>query len=214
MNHFAEDTSNDATIAQVLNTIQQLMDVFQFSEEQANEAVEAVGPNVNLAYNYILDQGGEDRGGAIIPVDNCPHVEQLSDDNRFDIGSIVTTKLINRCSHFQDCDTTNATTIPSGGRKEETNEDGSCPSTENWMCLHCGVVRCSRYVNGHSKDHYDQSTVHHGGQTTKNGSNTRMGHCLAVSLEDLSVWCYSCEAYVIHPYLKDSLKALEQWKFG
>jgi hypothetical protein len=197
----AGDTSNDATIAQILNTVQQLTDIYQFSEEQANEAVEAVGPNIHLAYNYILDQGGEDRGGAIIPVDKCPHVLE-SQDHMMDISSIST--LINKCSHFQQSDT-----APSGGRKELTNEDGSCPSKENWMCLHCGVVRCSRYVNGHSKDHYLSTTT-----TASQKDNSKVGHCLAVSLEDLSVWCYSCEAYVIHPNLKHILKSLETLKFG
>ena len=198
------DTTNDATIAQILNTVQQLIDIYQFSEEQANEAVEAVGPNITLAYNYILDQGGQDRGGAIIPIENCPHV-QLS-ENLIDIGSI--SALVNKCSHVQQCAGT-AATVPSGGMKESTNEDGSCPSTENWMCLHCGVVRCSRYVNGHSKDHYFQSALD---SQKKNDPN--MGHCLAVSLEDLSVWCYSCEAYVIHHNLKHILNSLEKLKFG
>lgn len=24
---------------------------------------------------------------------------------------------------------------------------------QNWVCLHCGVILCGRYVNGHAKQH-------------------------------------------------------------
>ena len=80
--------------------------------------------------------------------------------------------------------------------KSEYIEGGKCPNGENWLCLHCGVVRCSRYVNGHCKDHAEES-----------------GHCIAVSLEDLSVWCYRCSAYLTHPSLDDTLRTLESLKF-
>ena len=48
---------------------------------------------------------------------------------------------------------------------------------ENWLCLSCGEVHCSRYVNEHM--------VHHNAQT---------GHPITISYADISVWCYSCDS--------------------
>lgn len=56
---------------------------------------------------------------------------------------------------------------------------------ENWICLGCKEVNCSRFILGHAIEHFNDS-----------------GHPLAISLSDLSVWCYSCESYVKHDLLK------------
>ena len=40
------------------------------------------------------------------------------------------------------------------------------------------------------------------------------GHCIALSLEDLSVWCYECNAYLVHDDLTTLVKQFEQAKFG
>ena len=59
-----------------------------------------------------------------------------------------------------------------------------CNSThENWMCLICYNVYCSRYFNSHM--------VHH---------NEKTGHDVAQSFADASFWCYSCDSYI---YSKD-----------
>ncbi|KAL5706865.1 hypothetical protein ACHQM5_024976 [Ranunculus cassubicifolius] len=50
---------------------------------------------------------------------------------------------------------------------------------ENWLCLSCKDVFCSRFVNKHMLQHYQEK-----------------GHCLALSYSDLSVWCFSCDAYL------------------
>lgn len=50
---------------------------------------------------------------------------------------------------------------------------------ENWICLSCKEVLCSRFINGHMLEHYEST-----------------GHCLAISYSDLSVWCFSCDAYL------------------
>ena len=39
------------------------------------------------------------------------------------------------------------------------------------------------------------------------------GHCVAVSLADLSVWCYVCNAYLRHPSLSAITQKLEALKF-
>jgi len=41
-----------------------------------------------------------------------------------------------------------------------------------------------------------------------------VGHCVAVSLADLSVWCYECNAYLQHPSLELVTKYLERVKFA
>ncbi|PON90566.1 Histone deacetylase superfamily [Trema orientale] len=50
---------------------------------------------------------------------------------------------------------------------------------ENWLCLCCKEVLCSRFVNKHMLNHY-----HHA------------NHSLALSYSDLSVWCFACDAYL------------------
>jgi len=52
-----------------------------------------------------------------------------------------------------------------------TCDDGS----EVWVCLTCAHAGCSRHVGGHAAAHHDAT-----------------GHPLALSLADLSVWCYDC----------------------
>ncbi|XP_077216503.1 histone deacetylase-like protein [Tasmannia lanceolata] len=50
---------------------------------------------------------------------------------------------------------------------------------ENWLCLSCKDVLCSRFVNKHMLMHYQETQ-----------------HCVALSYSDLSVWCFSCDAYL------------------
>mmetsp|Transcript_8016 Transcript_8016/g.12243 ORF Transcript_8016/g.12243 Transcript_8016/m.12243 type:complete len:559 (+) Transcript_8016:400-2076(+) len=86
-------------------------------------------------------------------------------------------------------------------------EDGLCPPGENWVCLHCGAVRCSRYVNSHSMVHYDETKA-------RDEDGDGAGHCIVASLGDLSVWCHECNAYLRHPRLDPLIEKLEQLKFG
>ncbi|KAJ6310424.1 hypothetical protein OIU76_015197 [Salix suchowensis] len=51
--------------------------------------------------------------------------------------------------------------------------------TENWLCLSCKDVLCSRFVNKHMLQHSQQ-----------------INHCLALSYSDLSVWCFACDSYL------------------
>ncbi|XP_069142709.1 uncharacterized protein [Argopecten irradians] len=50
---------------------------------------------------------------------------------------------------------------------------------ENWICLICYKVYCSRYVNEHMVIH---------GATEQ--------HLVTLSFSDLSVWCYGCDNYI------------------
>lgn len=50
---------------------------------------------------------------------------------------------------------------------------------ENWLCLICKDVLCSRFISKHMLCHHQET-----------------GHCLALSFSDLSVWCFSCDSYL------------------
>ncbi|XP_008569659.1 PREDICTED: histone deacetylase 6 isoform X1 [Galeopterus variegatus] len=68
---------------------------------------------------------------------------------------------------------------------------------ENWVCLSCYEVYCSRYINAHMIQHHEAS-----------------GHPLVLSYVDLSAWCYLCQAYVHHQALVDVKNIAHQDKFG
>lgn len=190
----------DAEIAARLETIETLTNVFGFDASISAKAVEAIEDttDVTAAYNWILDHGGNDRGGPIVPIMDCPHLDQHVKVNP-DMLRINET-----CDHYEamggdyplDEGNRIGDTLLSG-KSDKTFTTSQCPSTENWICLECNASRCSRYVNGHSLYHA-QST----------------GHCLAVSWNDLSVWCYQCEGYVTHSSLQPLLTKLEELKFS
>ncbi|XAR52910.1 Histone deacetylase [Bertholletia excelsa] len=50
---------------------------------------------------------------------------------------------------------------------------------ENWLCLCCKEVLCSRFINKHMLEHFQQTN-----------------HGLALSYSDLSVWCFLCDSYL------------------
>lgn len=52
--------------------------------------------------------------------------------------------------------------------------------TENWQCLTCDVILCSRYRNAHMLQHYSANKE----------------HAVCLSYSDLSVWCFACENYI------------------
>lgn len=71
---------------------------------------------------------------------------------------------------------------------------------ENWMCLCCLKVYCGRYANKHMLQHHKDS-----------------GHCITISLNDFSIWCYACDDYLeqdFFPTLQKFFTALHEAKFG
>ncbi|XP_067096695.1 histone deacetylase 6 isoform X1 [Osmerus mordax] len=68
---------------------------------------------------------------------------------------------------------------------------------ENWTCLTCYQVFCGRYVNQHMVTHGLVS-----------------GHPMVLSFADLSVWCYSCEAYVHNKVILEAKNSAHCAKFG
>jgi hypothetical protein len=186
---------------------------------------------------------GQDKGGAIYPTDTCPHLQQhvLLSATQIKESSLDPRKA--PCGHISpsspqqqskkespsigndDGDNTpTPTRTPALGRpKSDTTTTtlvaGSssssssccCPGVENWLCLECGVVRCSRYEHGHGQAHWEDTR--NGSSNNNNNSNDDDGHCIAVSLADLSVWCHVCSCYLKHERLTPILQTLEDLKF-
>lgn len=50
---------------------------------------------------------------------------------------------------------------------------------DNWLCLQCGEVHCSRYVQEHAIKHSESS-----------------GHLIAISINTTSAYCYSCNDFI------------------
>ena len=66
---------------------------------------------------------------------------------------------------------------------------------ENWICLCCHMVFCSRYVHEHMVIH-----------------STESNHLVALSFSDISVWCYGCDDYVDNAQLYEMKNALHKNK--
>jgi len=100
------------------------------------------------------------------------------------------------CPHF-------SAHIPLGivNKIEDAYKGNTCKTcndkSENWMCLTCGNTYCSRYVQGHARQHFEDSH-----------------HPVAISFSDLSIWCYSCDDYITHQNLKGITQTLSLVKFG
>lgn len=55
---------------------------------------------------------------------------------------------------------------------------------ENWVCLKCKKIGCSRYVKSHMVGHNDADH-----------------HPIVLSFADFSYWCYECDSYVVSKHL-------------
>ncbi|PSN54291.1 Ubiquitin carboxyl-terminal hydrolase 3 [Blattella germanica] len=71
-------------------------------------------------------------------------------------------------------------------RKENTDvtKEWHCAVCSNsqdpWVCLHCGMVNCGRYIKGHAKEHFEQHD----------------NHTVCMQCVNLAVYCYTCDEYV------------------
>jgi uncharacterized UBP type Zn finger protein len=140
-------------------------------------------------------------------------VSSLSDDNKADINAAIEWLI----SHgeedrggavmFQHCvhlDSGDAVPLIDPPALKYGSPCAKCESLENWVCLTCGGTFCSRYQKGHALSHR---------QATQSDSSG-LGHACAISLGDLSVWCFACDAYVEHERLKPLIAKMEALKFG
>jgi NAD-dependent deacetylase sirtuin 2 len=209
----ASATVSDATIAECFQAVETLTTMFGFDHSVANQAVDAVGTDITTCYNYILDQAlAKDGGGSVYPIDNCPHITQHVQLTLSSLPIIFQETRMMRLpcciSPIHNTATTTATTTSAptttnknnkkGGLKGEVASDGTkCPLGENWLCLACQNIYCSRYINGHCVQHWKDC-----------------GHCIGVSLADLSVWCHECQSYIKDKErIQPLLAKLEEIKF-
>lgn len=157
-------------------------------------------------YNLIMTVGAEDAGCVGFEVDartDCPHLHALP--------STIPERAHTLSYAAPTCDTCGA-------------------PDEAWVCLTCYHVGCSRYSGGHGAAHAGEGAGGgHGG-----GANAVAGvapvvaappsgqpppghHCLALSLADMSVWCYTCAAYLDVfklPALHPSFRLAYRGRFG
>lgn len=66
-------------------------------------------------------------------------------------------------------------------------------------------------MNGHCEDHWTNTKA---AEFEKTGDGSSAGHCIAMSLNDLSIWCYECQAYLINDDLTKLTRKFESAKFG
>jgi len=90
-------------------------------------------------------------GFAVYPLPWCPHLQGLPSEDSLP-------ETVNTAAPCQNCG----------------------DARENWLCLHCFQINCSRYINEHQLSHYF----------------CNLSHPLALSFSDLSVWCFECDSYV------------------
>jgi len=116
-----------------------------------------------------------DKGGYVEPRDDCTHIQYNFSWPIEMLEDAIKHKTCCKCNSFK----------------------------EEWICLDCCEVNCSRYVNGHAEEHY-----------LENLGNEATFHCVALSRSDLSFWCYNCGSYIISPELQILRKKAEEFKHG
>eukprot|EP00696_Hemimastix_kukwesjijk_P014529 gnl/Hemi2/28544_TR9457_c0_g1_i1.p1 gnl/Hemi2/28544_TR9457_c0_g1~~gnl/Hemi2/28544_TR9457_c0_g1_i1.p1 ORF type:complete len:458 (-),score=132.97 gnl/Hemi2/28544_TR9457_c0_g1_i1:220-1593(-) len=95
----------------------------------------------------------EDRGGYVNPKEDCPHLAAHLSAHPIRLGT-AQSALAAGCAECED-------------------------TSENWICMQCHDVFCSRYVKEHMMVHSATSE-----------------HLIATSLRDLNTWCYGCSSYI------------------
>lgn len=75
-------------------------------------------------------------------------------------------------------------------------------AAETWVCLTCSMSACSRHKAGHMVDHANDR------------DNDHSVSVIAISLADLSVWCFACDEYITHPKLESVFQQFHMDKFG
>lgn len=171
-------------------TVNELVNKYGFPEDGAREALAAISDpgDVQAAIDWLLDNGAEDKGGAV-ELKHCPHVAKIGYQRLIRRHQL---KLGDACLH-------------------------GCGGDENWICLLCGEIRCGRYGHRHSMMHWQKTRDEENATVTiaeAAAGDSSLGHCLALGVKDLSLWCYECESYVEHETLQPLVKHLERLKFG
>lgn len=120
---------------------------------------------------FVVD--GKELGGfAVYPKTNCPHLLPSHIDSLNRLSEEKKDLILsNSCSECQD-------------------------QSENWFCLECNLIGCSREVKGHMAKH-----------------NSETSHSIALSFSDCSFWCYNCDSYIITGHLEALQRKFSAIKF-
>ncbi|GAU98980.1 hypothetical protein RvY_10046 [Ramazzottius varieornatus] len=97
------------------------------------------------------------------------------------------------CPHVES----NVAPLPEAGLDASAPCSTCQDPTENWVCLKCFRVFCSRYINGDMAQHMGET-----------------GHKVALSFADMSVWCDGCDSYISHEVVRPAKRAAYRSKFG
>jgi len=148
--------------------IEEKIEIIEVDYEAFNTTIDTSIDNTKMKNKENINNDDKSKWHSVVPREDCPHVEKfLKDSEGISVGL-------------------------------KTNKCNTCgDSTENWYCLTCGGVFCSRYVKGHGLAHYEET-----------------GHALLMSFSDLSTWCYKCEDYISDYQLSPALFLLHLSKFG
>lgn len=161
---------------------------YGFSEVRVDELLASNSLiDVSSAISWLLENGEEDTGGAV-EFKHCTHLDDLK------IRLLPTESLV------------------FGGPCSK-----GCSGQENWLCLSCGDTLCGRYSNKHSLQHWKQTQDEEEATITVSAAAAgakAFGHCVAIGLSDLSVWCYQCDSYVEHARLRPLVRQMQRLKFG
>lgn len=154
--------------------------------ELGGEAPETLEPQA-LGEESLLGEaaGGQDMADLKL----TPRFKDLADINQ---GILYAVTPLSWCPHLVAVHPMPAASLDV---TQPCEDCGTCQ--ENWVCLSCYQVYCSRYINAHMVRHHEAS-----------------GHPLVLSYVDLSTWCYPCQAYVHHQDLLDVKNITHQKKFG
>ncbi|XP_037093092.1 histone deacetylase 6-like isoform X2 [Pollicipes pollicipes] len=99
---------------------------------------------------------------------------------------------MSQCAHSADVQP-----VPAGGIDASAACQECDHKDENWLCLHCYKVLCSRFAKEHMIKH-----------------STEANHHVVLSLADLSTWCYGCDSYVDNDKTQAAKDAAHANKFG
>lgn len=127
-------------------------------------------------------------GFSVAPNPNCPHVAAST----FEVHSDLRPEK-----------TGSAGKAPKRNLYHENMACSTCgDADETWVCLACKCAGCSRYKQGHM--------VEHANEVASSAAHV----CVAISLADLSVWCFQCDEYIVHPKLDEVFREMHHGKFG
>uniref|UniRef100_A0A6Q2ZG01 Protein deacetylase HDAC6 n=1 Tax=Esox lucius TaxID=8010 RepID=A0A6Q2ZG01_ESOLU len=118
--------------------------------------------------------------------------ENGSPETEFQGGTLYVVDPLSWCPHLDA-----VKPVPAGGMDVFLPCEDCGSDAENWICLTCYKVFCGRYVNQHMVTH---------GLVSE--------HPVVLSFADLSVWCYSCEAYVHNQAVFEAKDTAHRVKFG